>query len=59
LFTQPNGRSFVDVSEDEVIQTVRKENTKQPVDTEKKNEKVSYGYEMTVTKFSACNFRVY
>ncbi|KFQ86511.1 Protein LYRIC, partial [Phoenicopterus ruber ruber] len=36
---QPNGRSFLDVSEDEVIQTVRKENTKQPVDTEKKNEK--------------------
>ncbi|XP_075271929.1 protein LYRIC [Opisthocomus hoazin] len=36
---RPNGRSFVDVSEDEVIQTVRKENTKQPVDTEKKNEK--------------------
>ncbi|KAM9279043.1 protein LYRIC isoform 3-T3 [Cariama cristata] len=36
---RPNGRSFLDVSEDEVIQTVRKENTKQPVDTEKKNEK--------------------
>ncbi|XP_074997506.1 protein LYRIC isoform X1 [Calonectris borealis] len=35
----PNGRSFLDVSEDEVIQTVRKENIKQPVDTEKKNEK--------------------
>nr|XP_009941854.1 PREDICTED: protein LYRIC [Opisthocomus hoazin] len=39
LIFKPNGRSFVDVSEDEVIQTVRKENTKQPVDTEKKNEK--------------------
>ncbi|XP_050746948.1 protein LYRIC isoform X1 [Gymnogyps californianus] len=36
---RPNGRSFLDVSEDEVIQTVRKENVKQPVDTEKKNEK--------------------
>ncbi|XP_042641976.1 protein LYRIC [Tyto alba] len=36
---RPNGRSFVDVSEDEVIQTVRKENIKQPMDTEKKNEK--------------------
>ncbi|XP_076185478.1 protein LYRIC isoform X2 [Aptenodytes patagonicus] len=36
---RPNGRSFLDVSEDEVIQTVRKENIKQPVDTEKKNEK--------------------
>ncbi|KAM6445741.1 protein LYRIC isoform 2-T2 [Rhynochetos jubatus] len=36
---RPNGRSFLDVSEDEVIQTVRKDNTKQPVDTEKKNEK--------------------
>ncbi|XP_074002105.1 protein LYRIC isoform X2 [Numenius arquata] len=36
---RPNGRSFIDVSEDEVIQTVRKENTKQPVDAEKKNEK--------------------
>ncbi|XP_075599777.1 protein LYRIC isoform X2 [Balearica regulorum gibbericeps] len=36
---RPNGRSLLDVSEDEVIQTVRKENTKQPVDTEKKNEK--------------------
>ncbi|XP_010150924.1 PREDICTED: protein LYRIC, partial [Eurypyga helias] len=35
----PNGRSFLDVSEDEVIQTVRKDNMKQPVDTEKKNEK--------------------
>ncbi|XP_074671421.1 protein LYRIC isoform X3 [Strix aluco] len=36
---RPNGRSFLDVSEDEVVQTVRKENIKQPVDTEKKNEK--------------------
>ncbi|XP_051465935.1 protein LYRIC isoform X3 [Apus apus] len=36
---RPNGRSFLDVSEDDVIQTIRKENTKQPVDTEKKNEK--------------------
>ncbi|XP_068252935.1 LOW QUALITY PROTEIN: protein LYRIC [Nyctibius grandis] len=36
---RPNGRSFLDISEDEVIQTVRKENIKQPVDTEKKNEK--------------------
>lgn len=37
---RPNGRSFLDVcTEDEVIQTVRKENTKQPVDAEKKNEK--------------------
>uniref|UniRef100_A0A8C3K891 Metadherin n=1 Tax=Calidris pygmaea TaxID=425635 RepID=A0A8C3K891_9CHAR len=36
---RPNGRSFNDVSEDEVIQTVRKENIKQPVDAEKKNEK--------------------
>ncbi|XP_072708237.1 protein LYRIC isoform X1 [Ciconia boyciana] len=36
---RPNGRSFLDVSEDEVIQTVRKENIKQPVDAEKKNEK--------------------
>ncbi|NWU32468.1 LYRIC protein, partial [Dyaphorophyia castanea] len=36
---RPNGRSFLDVSEDEVIQTVRKDNIKQPVDTEKKNEK--------------------
>ncbi|PKU42145.1 protein lyric [Limosa lapponica baueri] len=36
---RPNGRSFIDVSEDEVIQTVRKENIKQPVDAEKKNEK--------------------
>ncbi|XP_023776509.1 protein LYRIC isoform X2 [Cyanistes caeruleus] len=36
---KPNGRSFLDVSEDEVIQTVRKDNIKQPVDTEKKNEK--------------------
>ncbi|KAM6126072.1 protein LYRIC isoform 2-T2 [Pterocles gutturalis] len=36
---RPNGRSFLDVSEDEVIQAVRKENIKQPVDTEKKNEK--------------------
>ncbi|KAJ7397827.1 Protein LYRIC [Pitangus sulphuratus] len=39
LFTQPNGRSFLDVSEDEVTQTVRKDNIKQPVETEKKNEK--------------------
>ncbi|KAM9387852.1 protein LYRIC isoform 1-T1 [Phaethornis superciliosus] len=36
---RPNGRSFLDVSENDVIQTVRKENPKQPVDTEKKNEK--------------------
>ncbi|XP_048795957.1 protein LYRIC isoform X2 [Lagopus muta] len=36
---RPNGRSFLDVSEDEVIQPVRKENTKQPSDAEKKNEK--------------------
>uniref|UniRef100_A0A8B9FX59 Metadherin n=1 Tax=Amazona collaria TaxID=241587 RepID=A0A8B9FX59_9PSIT len=36
---RPNGRSFLDVSEDEVIHAVRKENIKQPVDTEKKNEK--------------------
>ncbi|XP_040519431.1 protein LYRIC isoform X3 [Gallus gallus] len=36
---RPNGRSFLDVSEDEVIQPVRKENTKQPLDAEKKNEK--------------------
>ncbi|KAJ7413263.1 Protein LYRIC [Willisornis vidua] len=36
---QPNGRSFLDVSEDEVTPTVRKDNIKQPVDTEKKNEK--------------------
>ncbi|KAM6350547.1 protein LYRIC isoform 3-T3 [Podargus strigoides] len=37
--SRPNGRSFLDVSEDEVIQAARKENIKQPVDTEKKNEK--------------------
>ncbi|XP_051641071.1 protein LYRIC isoform X1 [Manacus candei] len=36
---RPNGRSFLDVSEDEVTQTVRKDNIKQPVETEKKNEK--------------------
>ncbi|XP_064010814.1 protein LYRIC isoform X2 [Pogoniulus pusillus] len=36
---RPNGRTFLDVAEDEVIQTVRKDNVKQPVDTEKKNEK--------------------
>ncbi|XP_019469916.1 protein LYRIC [Meleagris gallopavo] len=36
---RPNGRSFLDVSEDEVIQPVRKENTRQPLDAEKKNEK--------------------
>ncbi|XP_071410212.1 protein LYRIC isoform X2 [Pithys albifrons albifrons] len=37
--SRPNGRSFLDVSEDEVTPTVRKDNMKQPVDTEKKNEK--------------------
>ncbi|NXG12403.1 LYRIC protein, partial [Sakesphorus luctuosus] len=37
--SRPNGRSFLDVSEDEVTPTVRKDNIKQPVDTEKKNEK--------------------
>eukprot|EP00075_Anas_platyrhynchos_P019049 XP_027308302.1 protein LYRIC isoform X2 [Anas platyrhynchos] len=37
---RPNGRSFLDVSEDEIIQPVCKENTKQPLDAEKKNEKV-------------------
>ncbi|XP_030906387.2 protein LYRIC isoform X1 [Melopsittacus undulatus] len=36
---RPNGRSFLDASEDEVIHAARKENIKQPVDTEKKNEK--------------------
>ncbi|XP_021242280.1 protein LYRIC isoform X2 [Numida meleagris] len=36
---RPNGRSFLDVSEEEVIQPVRKETTKQPLDAEKKNEK--------------------
>ncbi|XP_015711589.1 protein LYRIC isoform X2 [Coturnix japonica] len=36
---RPNGRSFLDVSEDEVVQPVRKENIKQPLDAEKKNEK--------------------
>ncbi|XP_054241283.1 protein LYRIC [Indicator indicator] len=36
---RPNGRSFLDISEEEVIQTARKDNIKQPVDTEKKNEK--------------------
>ncbi|XP_038030263.2 protein LYRIC isoform X2 [Anas platyrhynchos] len=36
---RPNGRSFLDVSEDEIIQPVCKENTKQPLDAEKKNEK--------------------
>ncbi|XP_010226146.1 PREDICTED: protein LYRIC, partial [Tinamus guttatus] len=35
----PNGQPILDVSEDEVIQTVRRENTKQPLDAEKKNEK--------------------
>lgn len=58
LFTQPNGRSFLDVSEDEVIQTVRKDNIKQPVDTEKKNEKVSYGYKAAVLKFDVYYFNI-
>ncbi|KFV81883.1 Protein LYRIC, partial [Struthio camelus australis] len=36
---QPNGRSFLDASEDEITQTTRRENIKQPLDAEKKNEK--------------------
>ncbi|XP_062426474.1 protein LYRIC isoform X2 [Rhea pennata] len=36
---RPNGQSILDVSEDEIMQTVRRENTKQPLDAEKKNEK--------------------
>lgn len=55
---QPNGRSFLDVSEDEVIQPVHKENTKQPSDAEKKNEKVSYGFEMKTWKFNAHCFNI-
>ncbi|XP_010179199.1 PREDICTED: protein LYRIC, partial [Mesitornis unicolor] len=50
----PNGRSFLDVSEDEVIQTVRKENIKPPVDTEKKNEKNDFwvvGFFKNIVKF--------
>lgn len=38
---QPNGRSLLEVSEDEIIQAARKENLKLPLDAEKKNEKVS------------------
>ncbi|XP_074843002.1 protein LYRIC isoform X2 [Carettochelys insculpta] len=36
---RPNGRPLLEVSEDEVIQTVRRENLKQPLDADKKNEK--------------------
>ncbi|TFK05366.1 aryl-hydrocarbon-interacting protein-like 1 [Platysternon megacephalum] len=36
---RPNGRPVLDLSEDEIIQTVRRENPKQPLDAEKKNEK--------------------
>ncbi|XP_064363764.1 protein LYRIC isoform X3 [Dromaius novaehollandiae] len=36
---RPNGQSILDVSEDEILQTVRRENIKQPSDAEKKNEK--------------------
>uniref|UniRef100_A0A8B9NNS1 Metadherin n=1 Tax=Apteryx owenii TaxID=8824 RepID=A0A8B9NNS1_APTOW len=36
---RPNGQSILDVSEDEIMQTVRRENIKQPLDAEKKNEK--------------------
>lgn len=46
------------MSEDEVIQTVRKDNIKQPVDAEKKNEKVSYGYKATVLKFNVYYFSI-
>ncbi|XP_075776450.1 protein LYRIC isoform X1 [Pelodiscus sinensis] len=36
---RPNGRPVLEVSEDEIIQMVRRENLKQPLDAEKKNEK--------------------
>ncbi|CAM5088998.1 unnamed protein product [Eretmochelys imbricata] len=36
---RPNGRPVLEVSEDEIIQTARRENPKQPLDAEKKNEK--------------------
>ncbi|XP_067393052.1 protein LYRIC isoform X2 [Emydura macquarii macquarii] len=36
---RPNGRPILEVSEEEIIQTVRRENLKQPLDAEKKNEK--------------------
>ncbi|XP_014467093.2 protein LYRIC isoform X2 [Alligator mississippiensis] len=36
---RPNGRSLLEVSEDEIIQAARKENLKLPLDAEKKNEK--------------------
>ncbi|XP_065254314.1 protein LYRIC isoform X2 [Emys orbicularis] len=36
---RPNGRPVLEGSEDEIIQTVRRENLKQPLDAEKKNEK--------------------
>ncbi|XP_019406478.1 PREDICTED: protein LYRIC isoform X2 [Crocodylus porosus] len=36
---RPNGRSLLEVSEDEITQSARKENLKQPLDAEKKNEK--------------------
>uniref|UniRef100_A0A8C0GHH5 Metadherin n=1 Tax=Chelonoidis abingdonii TaxID=106734 RepID=A0A8C0GHH5_CHEAB len=37
---RPNGRPVLEVSEDEIIQTVQRENPKQPLDADKKNEKV-------------------
>ncbi|XP_008166570.2 protein LYRIC isoform X1 [Chrysemys picta bellii] len=36
---RPNGRPVLEEFEDEIIQTVRRENLKQPLDAEKKNEK--------------------
>ncbi|XP_032640575.1 protein LYRIC isoform X2 [Chelonoidis abingdonii] len=36
---RPNGRPVLEVSEDEIIQTVQRENPKQPLDADKKNEK--------------------
>uniref|UniRef100_A0A8C3RSU2 Metadherin n=1 Tax=Chelydra serpentina TaxID=8475 RepID=A0A8C3RSU2_CHESE len=36
---RPNGRPVLEVYEDEIIQTARRENPKQPLDAEKKNEK--------------------
>uniref|UniRef100_A0A8C8RWA2 Metadherin n=1 Tax=Pelusios castaneus TaxID=367368 RepID=A0A8C8RWA2_9SAUR len=36
---RPNGQPILEVSEEEIIQTVRRENLKQPLDGEKKNEK--------------------
>lgn len=51
---QPNGRT-VEVTEEEVVRTPRSVTAKQPLETDKKNEKVSLGAYKTLKRMAYKN----